>query len=356
MADGELDKSEQPTQFKLQQARHKGIVARGRDLGFLISLVVLLLYVRASGAAFVGSLASSAREVWISGPLVEDSAAIFTIMPALFGPAAKWLALLFAALFLATLVFEVVQTGVVFSAKPLKPDFSRLNPAQGLKRLFSMQMLLETGKNLLKFASYVIVALLVIWQALETDIGTVTDGRSLAVFMSHIAGLLLLGFVLAAVTFAALDQVLSRRMFLRNMRMSRREIKREMRDREGDPRLKQKRKQLHANFVKASQSIRNLPGADVLVTNPQHIAIALRYDGASMPAPQIVSMGTNQMAQRLKGLATAYGIPIIEDRPLARALNRAGVLDRFVPESSFAAVASIYNQLRRTGQLRRAVP
>ena len=172
--------------------------------------------------------------------------------------------------------------------------------------------------------------------------------------MADIAGRLLLGFVLAAVAFAALDQVIARRMFLKNMRMSRRELKREMRDREGDPRLKQKRKQLHASFVKTSQSIRNLPDADVLVTNPQHIAIALRYDGARMPAPQIVSIGTNQVAQRLKSLATAYGVPIVEDRQLARTLYRTGALDRFVPEDSFAAVAAVYNQLRRTGQAKRA--
>jgi flagellar biosynthetic protein FlhB len=352
MAESELDKSEQPTQFKLQQARRKGMVARGMDLGFLVGLVVLLLYVRVAGEAFAGSLASGARDVWISGPGIEDAAAIFAIVPALFGHVAGSLALLFAALFVTVLVFEIVQTGVVFSAKPLKPDFSRLNPAQGLKRIFSMRMLLETAKNLLKFVSYVTVAFLVIRGALSGEVGTVIDGRSLAAFLALVSGRLLLGFVLVAMAFAALDQILSRRMFLKTMRMSRREVKREARDREGDPRLKQKRKQLHAEFVKTSQSMRNLPGADVLVTNPEHIAIALRYDGATMPAPKIVSVGTNQVAQRLKRLAIAYGIPIVPNRELARALYRTGAIDRFVAEESFAPVAGIYNELRRNRVLK----
>lgn len=350
MSESELDKSEPPTQFKLQQARRKGQVARGMDLGFLIALVVLLLYLRVTGAGFAGSVAAATREAWITGPRMADASGVSAVAALLFGRVAGWLTLLFAVLFLTVLVFELVQTGVVFSTRQLKPDFSKLNPAKGLKRLFSLRMLLETGKNLLKFAAYVTVALLVIRGALRNDVGAVVDGRSLAIMMAGLAEGLLLGFVFVAIVFAALDQVLARRMFTKTMRMSRRELKREMRDREGDPRLKQKRKALHAEFLKTSQSLRNLPGADVVVTNPQHIAIALRYEGAAMPAPLIVSVGVNQVARRLKRLAVVYGIPVVENRALARALHRAGALDRFVPESCFAPVAGIYNELRRSGQ------
>lgn len=347
MSESELDKSEQPTQFKLRQARRKGMVARGMDLGFMVGLVVLLLYARVAGEAFVVGLTRGARDVWISGPHIQDAAALFAVTSALLGHITRPLAFLFAALFVAVLVFEVVQTGVVFSVKPLQPDFSRLNLAKGLKRIFSMRMLFETAKNLLKFVSYVTVALFVIRSALRGDIGSVVDGRSLAVFLALVSGRILLGFVLVAMAFAALDQILSRRLFLKTMRMSRREVKREVRDREGDPRLKQKRRHLHAEFVKTSQSIRNLPGADVLVTNPQHIAVALRYDSTTMPAPKIISVGTNQVAQRLKRLAITYGIPIVPNRELARALYRTGSIDRFVGEENFVPVASIYNELRR---------
>lgn len=354
MSDGELDKSQEPTQFKLQQARNKGLVARGMDLGFLVSLAVLLLYMRFTGQALLEGVGANMRRAWISGALIEDGAGALAILPGLTGAIAPWLTLFFGILFLTVLVFELVQTGAVFSTKPLKPDFSKLNPAQGLKRLFSMRMLIETGKNLLKFTAYVAAAFFVIRGALRNDIAAITDGRSLANVMAVLSGRLLLSFIFVAMIFAAIDQLLSRRMFSKNMRMSRREVKREVRDREGDPRLKQKRKQLHASFLKTSQSLRNLPGADVLVTNPQHLAVALRYDNKSMPAPLIVSMGANDVAQRLKRLAVSYGIPIVENRALARALYRSAALDQFVPEGCFAPVAGIYNDLRRSGVLKGA--
>jgi flagellar biosynthetic protein FlhB len=130
------------------------------------------------------------------------------------------------------------------------------------------------------------------------------------------------------------------------MRMSRRELRREVRDREGEPRLKQKRKQLHADFVAASQSLRNVKGADVVVTNPNHYAVALRYDGATMAAPLVVSRGANALAQRIKRLAFRYGIVTVEDPPLARLLYRACTLDSPVPESAYREVAALYLRLR----------
>ena len=352
MSESESDKSEPPTHFKLEQARRKGIVARGMDLGFLTCLCAVLLFVRITGPRFAASLSGTARAALVSGPQTADAEALFVVIAQLFAPAAEWLALLFGTMFASVLVLELVQTGAVFSGQPLKPDFSRLNPARGIKRLFSLRMLLEACKNLLKFASYVLVATLVIRSAERHDIGSVSDAFGLGRFMAATGGRLLSGFVFVAAIFATLDQLMIHRAFRRNMRMSRRDVRRELRDREGDPRLKQKRKQLHASFVKISQSMRNLPGADVVITNPQHLAIALRYAGPAMPAPQIVSIGANQIARRLKALATAYGIPMVENRPLAQALYRTGKLDGFVPEPQFGPVATIYNELRRAGLLK----
>jgi flagellar biosynthetic protein FlhB len=128
--------------------------------------------------------------------------------------------------------------------------------------------------------------------------------------------------------------------------MSRREVRREARDREGDPRLKQKRKQLHAEFSKLSQSLRNLKGADVVITNPEHIALALRYDRRTMQAPRVVSMGINYFARYIKQMALLYGIPVFENRPLARALYAQASLNKQIPDHCFQPVADIYNILR----------
>jgi flagellar biosynthetic protein FlhB len=153
-------------------------------------------------------------------------------------------------------------------------------------------------------------------------------------------------FALGAIFFAVLDQIIVRGTFLKRMRMSRRELRREARDREGEPRLRQKRKQLHRELTKSRQSLRSLHKADVLITNPQHIALALHYDPKTMPAPKVVSVGLNHFAQRLKRLAFLYNIPIVENRALAQALYRKAALNGTIPPECFRPVADIYNAIR----------
>jgi flagellar biosynthetic protein FlhB len=348
MEESEFDKSELPTPHKLARAREKGSVARGADLGFLTGLTTLLGYAWIAGPQLGASISQAVRGALVQGPTLADGPdAMFSAVALLFSAVAQPLALMAGSIFLAVLLFEIVQTGVVFSAQPLKPDFSRLNPAKGLKRLFSLRLLLETGKNILKLALYTSVGYLVVSGALHSDIAAVVDGRGLLALMARMGFRLLASFAAVAVVFAVLDQLIARRDFLKRMRMSRREVRREARDREGDPRLKQKRKQLHAQFVKTSQSLRNLRKADVLITNPQHIALALRYEPRTMHAPMIVSIGVDHLAQRFKRLAFIYGIPVVVNPPLARELYGKATLNGPVPEHCFRQVADIYNSLRR---------
>lgn len=349
MDGGELDKSEQATPFKLKKAREKGQVARGMDLGFLVGLAVLLLYLWIDGAALGGDIARASRDAIVSAPSVESGpGGLFALTGHVFGAVLKPMLTFLLALFATALLFEVLQTGVVFSAQPLKPDFGRLNPAKGLKRVFSKRMLVETLKNVLKLAVYTVVVWLCARQALDAYFARVGDGAGLAQAMFAAGMKLLAWFVLAALCFAAFDQLLVRREFGKNMRMSRRELRREHRDREGEPRQKQKRKQLHAEFVKASQSLRGVKGADVIVTNPTHVAVALRYDAAAMAAPQVVSRGAGDLAQRIRQLAFRFNVIVVEDKKLARALYRRAALDAPVPEALYQEVAALYNRLRRS--------
>jgi flagellar biosynthetic protein FlhB len=215
----------------------------------------------------------------------------------------------------------------------------------GLKRFFTLRLLLEALKNILKMCIYGVVAFLVIQSAMSAA-SAVTDGHGLLVLTGRMVMRLLACFVGVAFLFAILDQGIVRRDFLKKMGMSKREVRREAREREGDPRLKQRRKQLHAEFVKMSQSLRNIRNADVLITNPEHIALALRYDRRTMQAPTVVSVGTNQFAQRLKRLAFIYGIPVIENRALARELLRYAAISKPIPEHCFRPVADIYKMMR----------
>jgi flagellar biosynthetic protein FlhB len=347
MPEAEQNRSEAPTPFKLERARRKGTVARGLDLAFLAGLAAFLLFAWFAGQGLALGLAQAMRDALVtSGQLAGDRAAIIRATGLLFGAIRRPILELAITAFLTVLLFELVQTGFIFSSQPLKPDFSRLNPAQGLKKLFSLRLLLETAKNILKLAVYTTVIALVIRFALRGALGTISDAPRLLHAGTDAGRRLLTACGLCAAAFTALDQLIVRRDFLKRMRMSRREVKHELRDREGEPRLKQRRKQMHAEFVRTSQSLRALKGADMLIVNPRHVAVALRYDRWTMAAPTVVALGTDRLALRLKRLAFVYGIPIIEDRQLARALMRGTRINRPIDPATYQPVADLYNRLR----------
>jgi flagellar biosynthesis protein FlhB len=348
MEENELDKSEQPTPFKLDRARKKGVVARGHDLGFFTGQAAFLGFLFIAAPLLGGALARMARQAWIGGPLLADGGAtLLNASVSLLTLVARPVVLLAALLFVAVLLLELVQTGFVFSFEPLKPDFSRLNPANGLKRVFSVRALIETLKNICKLLLYTTLAFVAIRMALRTDLAAVSEARSFSSQLLHGATRLLGAFVAAAAFFALLDQILVRNFFTLRMRMSRRELRREAREREGEPRLKQKRKQLHREFTRTSQSLRNVRKADVLITNPQHLAVGLKYDARTMAAPTVVAVGVNQVAQRLKRMAFLYNVPIVQNPPLAQLLMRRTSLNGAIPDICYRPVADIYNTLRR---------
>jgi len=342
----EQNRSEKPSSFKLARARQKGSVARGMDLGFLTGLVAFVGYAWILGPSLVARLELVSRRAFVAAPnVVAAPNEILAVTGAVLGAAARPLGFMIATILLVVLVFEIAQTGFVFSGETLKLDFNRLNPATGLKRVFSLRMLVETGKNLAKMLVYGAIAVFVIGGAMRTAPAALADAQGLAQAMGRLGLRLLAAFVGGALIFAALDQFIVRRDFLKKMRMSRREMRRETRDREGEPRMKQRRKQLHREFVKLSESVRGIRGADVLLTNPTHYAVALRYDPRSMAAPVVVSRGAHQVAQRLRRLAFLYGVVIVRQPELARALYRCE-LGQPVPDSLYHPVAAVYRSLR----------
>ena len=347
MDDNDTDKTEQATPFKLDRSRKKGVVARGTDLGFLAGLAAAFAYFSIAGPQMSNALVKAARVSWIAGPALADGrSALVSVIAADLSMVARPVLLLMASLFACVLLVEFLQVGAVFSAQPLMPDFSRLSPANGFKRVFSLRALIETGKSLLKMAVYTSLAVMFVVGVIRSVGGTIPDGRELLLELRRDALRLLAIFVLTAMFFAALDQIIARTQFAQRMRMSRRELRREMRDREGEPRLKQRRRQLHRELAKATKSLRNLKKADVLITNPEHIAMALRYEPKSMLAPTVVSVGINHVAQRMKRMAFFYSIPIIQNRRLAQTLYRKASLNSVIPQECYQPVADIYNALR----------
>ena len=347
MSQTEQNKTEEPTPFKLKRSREKGTVARGVDLGFFSNLLGLVAFTLLAGEQAARTLESSMQRMLLSiSDIGESPQRALRLAGRSLPPILQLVALFGLTLVLIVAAFEIIQLrGLIFSTQPLKPDFERLNPAKGFKRLFSIRMLKETLKNVVKIAIYSTLVYLVVRSAAENYGPSASDAGRLASSMDHAASQLIFVFALTALLFAGVDQAIARQEFRRQMRMSRSELTREIRDREGEPRIKRKRKQLHAEFAKQSKQLGGLGGSDLVIVNPQHYAVALGYDAGAMSAPQVTAKGRNHFALMLKRRAAQLSIAIFENPPLARALyERLDEGDEIEPRD-YRAVADLYLKL-----------
>ncbi|AKM07982.1 EscU/YscU/HrcU family type III secretion system export apparatus switch protein [Pelagerythrobacter marensis] len=354
MEQQEQNRTEEATPFKLQRARKKGQVARGMDLGFVGSLLALTCFALLAGPTFVARLGELMRGILITGVgRAAESGDVFATVRSVYWSAFQPLLLLGAIVMVVLIALELVQLrGFIFTTAPLKPNFKRLDPAQGLKRLFSMRLLKETLKNIVKMAVYASLAWLMIVSAIEIFGDSLADAAALARAMEGGAKRLLFAFILAAVFFAAVDQIIVRGEFRKQMRMGRSEVKRETKEREGEPRLKQKRRDLHIQLRQQTEGLAGLGDADILIVNPEHFAVALRYRQGEMEAPEVRAKGRNHLAQLLKRKARLLGMTIVADAPLARELYRSTPRGAPIASRHFRAVAQHYSRFldRREGE------
>ncbi len=341
------NRSEAPTPFKLQKARERGNVARSIELGFLASLLTIAGYTLIAGEALMATFAQAMRIALTGGFAGAAEPGSAAGLPGDLGRRMiAPVALLGGTMAAVVILLELIQLrGFILTFHPLKPDWSRLNPAKGLRRLFTLRMVRETAKSIVKFALYAAATWAVARWAVTHLADATLDGERLAPTLRAAGLRLIFAFMAVAVGIAILDQILVRGEFVRRMRMSRREVTRESREREGEPRLKRRRKELHRDMV--AQGKGSLSGADLLVVNPEHFAVALRYDDAAMIAPEVVARGRGIHALRLREEAFRRGLPVIPDPPLARALFRACTIGNTVPPDRYAAVADLYIDLHR---------
>ncbi len=340
------DQTEQATPKKLRDARKKGDVPKSKDLGSTAVLVVWL----ALGAmlwrfvfaelvepfqAMFQSVASPSVYAMKSVGLASAKAFVL-VSTALLVPAAAF----------ATLV-EFGQVGPVFTFEKMRPQLDRMSPAEGLKKMFSADNLFEVGKSLLK----AVLMVGVVWAVVGTEFphlaalpqggpeGTLSALGSLTVR-------LLATTVAVFALVAAADVTYQRMAFAKKMRMSKRDLKQEGKEAEGDPMLKARRRQLHQewssrNVVEAAR------GATALVMNPTHVAVALAYDPEEHPAPIVTAKGLGALALEMRAAAEGEGVPVIRNIAVARALNERAALDDVVPADLFAAVAEVIVFARR---------
>ncbi|SNB63500.1 flagellar biosynthetic protein FlhB [Arboricoccus pini] len=353
MAEGgdDQDRTEQASAHKLDKAREEGKVAVSREVASAFVVVVaatglaLALPPLAGNAA--GTLAAILAHAGSMRPTANDMRAACLELALNVGLPLLAILTAFAA---ATILATVAQGAFVVSTKALQPKLERLSPLAGLKRLVSPTMLKEFCKNLLKLAIIGTTAYL----ALAPSIGTLALLPGLALpallaLLAQVVGRLFLWTAGATLALAALDWFLTRQKFLRDMRMSKKEMADEHKEQDGDPHIKGKLKQIRMQRAR-NRMMAEVPKATVVITNPTHFAVALRYDQTT-PAPIVIAKGADAVALRIRELAAANGVPVIESPPLARALYRQVELDRVIPTEHYQAVAEIIAAIMRVGRI-----
>jgi flagellar biosynthetic protein FlhB len=347
MAEEEKDKSEPATPFKLEEARRHGQVARSVDFVSVSVLAALVAAVYAWSLTLVEDGARlGAGLLGRSHQVVFEAATIQSWLSALLVYCLAMSVPFLVAGAIAAVLANVVQSGVTFTAFPLKPDLQRINPVNGFKRLFSLRTLYEGAKTVVKFTLLSAVAYVAIEAVLAglLQIQHAEARTYLPVLFDHVGWLLfILLLVLAAIGF--MDFAYNRWDFGRRMRMSHREIREEIKRREGDPAIRARLRELRQEAIKRAKSLKRVPEADVLITNPDHYAIALRYERETMDAPQVTAKGVGELARSMKQLAKASGVPMVEDRVLARGLYARATIDGPVAFEHFEAIARIYARL-----------
>lgn len=344
------DRTEQPTPRRREEAREEGQVARSADLTAAASLLAGMLLLKAIGPRMLERMFAMVRAL---GEPPQPTVAGLLPWSRQVGLAAAELMLPFLVfLLVVTIAATAVQSGLVLSWKRLtvKPD--RLDPVGGVKRMFSTDSLARLVFGIFKVAVLSAVA----WLTIEGRIGSVLatgGGHAGSIWVGAASLIFDLGVRLALVllVLGLADYAFQRHKLEQQLRMTKQEVRDELKRMEGDPLIKHRRRQIQQRL--ALQRIRQeVPRADVVVTNPTEYAVALRYEEGAMTAPRVVAKGTDLLAQRIRQLAQQAGVPIVQRPPLARALYAAVEVGREIPPAFYRAVAEV---LAYVYQLRRRV-
>ncbi|HUN65399.1 MAG TPA: flagellar biosynthesis protein FlhB [Bacteroidota bacterium] len=343
------EKTEQATPKKKEDTRKRGKVARSAELNSAVILMVGLFILSFSGPMVIGHLTdvfrSSLGSAGVTQVNVENLREI-----ALQQVGGMTLALLpvFAGLLLIGIGISVAQVGFMISAEALTPRFENINPLSGLRKMFfSQRTIVEVLKNLLKVVIIAAIAYYAVrnlvngaFELMNGDVPSIAD--------AIVSGSLGIGLKigLAFLGLAALDYFYQRYQYEQDLRMTKQELKEESKQTDGDPIVKSRIRLLQRRIA-YRRMMHDVPKADVVVTNPTHYAVALKYDAEKMSAPKVVAKGADHMAQRIREIAAEHHVPIVEDRMLARTLYQTIDIGEEIPEKLFQAVAQVLAYIYR---------
>ena len=341
MAESSGEKTEMPTPKKLRDARQKGQVCTSKDIVSTAILVVLFALLGWMGVAlmddasqlvaFVGQRlggdpsASTQEAMGITAIVICKHSFIFVIVAAVIGIAAN-----------------MAQIGVLFTFEPIIPKLEKLNPVEGAKKIFSMKNLFEFLKNVVKvcFLGYLLYK--IIWasvpELLTMCYGTTDDiFPCLKLMLKRLAVYTAFGYIVIAIV----DRIFQGRNFTKQMMMTKDEVKREYKEMEGSAEVKQAQRQFRDEILNGPEPAKAAKQSNVVVTNPTRLAVGIRFKAEEAPLPRICALGSGRIAKIIRDTALAEGIPIMEDKPLARALYAKGKIEDFIPDSLIEPVAEV---------------
>lgn len=335
------ERTEPATPRRREEARERGQVARSADLSSAVILLAAVLALKFLGKPLIGGLFASAASVLEGLALVDgDPAALLTHFGGAFAAVALGFLPFIGIVLAAALAVNLAQVGFLFTARPLTPDFNRLDPVSGLVRLLSVRGLLRVVVGLLKVAAVGLVVFWTLWT--ERVLLVELSGRPFEEILGVAVELMLslsLRAALVLLVLALFEYGFQKWQHERDLRMSKRELREELRRYEGDPRIRERRRALQQQIA-LQRMILGVPEATVVVTNPTHLAVAIKYE-KSMEAPVVVAKGAEQLARRIRESALEHGIPVVERKDLARALYRSVDVGQAVPAGLYQAAAEI---------------
>lgn len=340
-ADGQ-EKSEEPTSKKLEDARKKGQVARSKELATMLIMIIASLWLYWLGPQM---MVDFERMMIIGFSLERDHA--FDMKRAadlIFAQfeAALWLIFPFImGMMVMAIVANILVGGWLFSAEVMAPKFSKLNPIAGIKRMFSLHALVELIKALLKFFLMAVLAVLFIYSTLREvyHLGLIEVEPGLA-SAGEILAMALVVMSLGLIVIAAIDVPYMIWKHNEDMKMTLQEVKDEFKQTEGNPEIKGRIRRMQQEMA-MRRMMQDVPTADVIITNPEHYAVALKYDGEKMNAPVVLAMGMDFMAAQIRTIATQNNVEIVRSPALARALYYNSEVGQVIPRQLFVAVAQI---------------
>ncbi len=340
--DDNQDRTEQATSKRREDAREKGQVARSQEVVSVGILIAGLIFFYFGSTEFLNKIMNIMRSILRDAAVVElTPVSIEQIFSSYIYQGFGLMFPLLMAAVIAAFLGNVLQFGFMITSKSIEPKFDKISPAKGFKRLFSIRSFVELFKGIFKVTVIGAVVYLIIRNEFD-NLMPLAD-QSVWGMLSYIGGVcfkILLATTVMLVFMAVLDYVYQRWEYEKSLRMTKQEIRDEYKNTEGDPMIKARIRRIQREMSR-KRMMAEVPKADVVITNPTHLAIAIRYNPASMQAPVVVAKGADVIAEKIRQIAKENDVPLVENKPLAQVLYKIVKVNASVPESVYKAVAEV---------------